>query len=288
MPFWTNYHSHCNYCDGSHEPEEYIKEAVNQRIKCYGFSSHAPLPFETPWAMPPEKLGRYLKETAFLKIKYQDLLQIYTGIEVDFIPGLISPHSDFIQQATLDYTIGSVHFVEQFGNGQFWEIDATAETFKKGLKEIFNNQPEAAIKQYYKLTRQMLKESPPTIVGHLDKIKMHNTKLKFFDEKESWYEKEVTKTLKALRKAGSILEVNTRGVYTGRTVEVYPSPKVLKRAADLEIPITLSSDAHQPTEVASLFAKTVPMLKKAGFKKLHILWDGQWQACTYHEKGIEI
>jgi histidinol-phosphatase (PHP family) len=53
---WTNYHSHCHYCDGKYEPEKYIESALQQGLLAYGFSSHTPLPFETTWAMKDEAL----------------------------------------------------------------------------------------------------------------------------------------------------------------------------------------------------------------------------------------
>ena len=47
----SNYHSHSTFCDGRSSMEEFVKFAIAKGVKRYGFSSHAPIPFETPWTM---------------------------------------------------------------------------------------------------------------------------------------------------------------------------------------------------------------------------------------------
>lgn len=45
----TNYHSHCLYCDGRANMEDFIRFAISEGFSSYGISSHAPLPFSTAW-----------------------------------------------------------------------------------------------------------------------------------------------------------------------------------------------------------------------------------------------
>ena len=40
----TNYHSHCLYCDGRANMEDFIRFAISEGFTSYGISSHAPLP----------------------------------------------------------------------------------------------------------------------------------------------------------------------------------------------------------------------------------------------------
>ncbi len=69
--YWTNYHSHCHYCDGKYAPEAYIESALQKDVAVYGFSSHAPLPFETTWAMKKEAVTQYVAEIRSLAQKYK-------------------------------------------------------------------------------------------------------------------------------------------------------------------------------------------------------------------------
>lgn len=286
--YWTNYHSHCQYCDGTSEMEVYLHEAINQKIKAYGFSSHAPLPFPTAWAMRYDKVAQYLEDANHLKTKFKDLLQVYVGMEVDYIPEMTSPQSDFIRSLKLDYVIGSVHYVDGFADGRRWEIDSTNKIFKEGIKYIFKNNIKKALKRYYELIQEMVEKHTPDVVGHLDKIKIHNMQDNYFDETEKWYHKLVVKTLEVIAQSGAIIEVNTRGEYKKKAKETYPSFWVLELIQAMNIPITLQSDAHHPKEIIGNFEQTAQKLKKIGFTQLKILIDGTWQLRDFDEKGIDL
>ena len=60
--------------------------------------------------------------------------------------------------------------------------------------------------------------------------------------------------LQRISKLGTIVEVNTRGIYRAKTKDHYPSDQVLKRCFELNIPIQINSDCHKPEEVARLIA----------------------------------
>jgi histidinol-phosphatase (PHP family) len=203
---------------------------------------------------------------------------VYTGLEVDFIPGKISPF-DFKDR--LDYTIGSVHFVDNA-----WEIDNTYDVFIEGLKNYFGGSIRQAVARYYELTREMVKTTPPNIVGHIDKIKMHNRGDRFYMEDEPWYREQVDLTLDAVAEAGCIVEVNTRGLYQNKVDSTYPSQWILHEILRKNIPITLSSDAHHPDDLVNRFPETARELINIGFKKIRILLDGKWTDVAFGEHGI--
>ena len=68
----TNYHSHCLYCDGRANMEDFIRFAISEGFSSYGISSHAPLPFSTAWTMEWDRMDDYLSEFSRLKEKYAD------------------------------------------------------------------------------------------------------------------------------------------------------------------------------------------------------------------------
>lgn len=286
---WTNYHSHTNYCDGTNTPEDYIKKALALGMPTYGFSSHAPIPFfECKWAMKLEELQDYVDEVYRLKKKYEDRIEILLGLEVDYLPDKMGPKADFLQTAGLDYAVGSIHFVDAFANGRGWEIDGPLETFKKGLNEIFGGDAKAAVTRYYELTREMLVEDCPEIVGHLDKIKMQNLREHFFSEDEKWYRDEVMQTLEAISKTDAIMEVNTRGLYKKRANETYPSKWVLEEAFKLGIPVQINSDGHTPDEILGEFGTAAEMLLNVGYDSCVILIDGEWSEVGLTKHGYDI
>src|ERR1041385_6415690 len=155
---WTNYHCHTNFCDGKKPVAEVVAHAKSIGMPAIGLSSHAPLPFPNKWSMKPGTFNNYLEEIDRAKEQNRGI-EVYAGLEVDFIPGKISPF-DFKDR--LDYTIGSVHFVNDT-----WEIDNTYDVFMEGLTGIFGGSIRNAVARYYELTREMVKTTPPTIVGHI-------------------------------------------------------------------------------------------------------------------------
>ncbi|MBP9151366.1 MAG: histidinol-phosphatase HisJ [Flavobacteriales bacterium] len=286
---WTNYHSHTDYCDGTNTPEDYIRKALALGMPTYGFSSHAPIPFfDCKWAMKIDDLQDYVDEVYRLQKKYDGRIEILLGLEVDYLPDKMGPTADFLQTAGLDYAIGSIHFVDAFTGGKGWEIDGTLEIFKKGLFEIFKGDVKAAVTRYYELTREMMIEDCPEIVGHFDKIKMQNLKEHFFSEDEKWYRDEVMQTLEVISKTDAILEVNTRGLYKKQANETYPSKWVLDEAFKLDIPVQINSDGHTPDEILSGFETAAELLLKVGYDSCVILIDGQWSEVGLTKEGYDI
>ena len=122
--------------------------------------------------------------------------------------------------------------------------------------------------------------------GHLDKIKIQNTDNKFFNETDYLYKTEIIKTLDCIADAGTILEINTRGIYQKKTTTTYPSPWIVEIAQKKNIPVTISSDAHHSQDITNHFGETAAMLLGLGYKKLSTLKEGQWQQIKFNEQGI--
>jgi histidinol-phosphatase (PHP family) len=287
MP-WTNYHSHTNFSDGSDNPPAYIEEAIRQGLQTYGFSCHAPVPFKTNWCMKKARLEAYFEAINKLKKAYGSSINILMGLEVDYVPGLVSPSDTLFRNSQLDYIIGSIHFVDSFQDGTPWGIDGPLELFRQGLENIWKGDIKKAVRLYYKLLRDMITYSKPDIIGHFDKIRMHNEGNKYFSEAEKWYREEVFQSLEVMRAADCLVEVNTRGIYRGYTKEPYPSLWILKQAEKMGVPIVLNSDAHKPNEIIGMFPETAMMLAEVGFKQLHNRINGSWQPVPFNENGIII
>lgn len=284
---WTNYHSHCTFSDGTDHPSVYAQTASDLGMLAYGFSCHVPMPFFCTWSMKMENLAAYISEIQKLKSAYSDKLQIYASLEIDYIPHLIGPNSSFIREAKLDYTIGSVHFVDQFADGSHWEIDGTTSVFHKGLQQIFGGDIRKAVTRYFELTRMMVRDECPDIIGHIDKIKMQNEGNKYFDENEEWYKKEVLKTLDVIAQTNVIIEVNTRGLYKKKTTEPYPGKWILSEILKRNIPVMINSDCHHPKEITAEFSAAAALLKETGFKTLRIFYDNQWKDFGFDLNGVK-
>ncbi|HEX6893602.1 MAG TPA: histidinol-phosphatase [Chryseolinea sp.] len=274
---------HSNYCDGKAEMIDYVQEAKSIGMLSIGFSSHAPVNFPCLWCMKPEKFGSYIQSIDALKASVAEL-EVYKGLEVDFIPGIVSV-DNFGKD--VDYTIGSIHFVDRYPDGTPWEIDGTHVVFLDGLDKIFQNDIRNAVTRYFELTREMIETACPTIVGHLDKIKIQNPAQKFFAEDEDWYKKEIKKTIDLIAEKKVIVEVNTRGIYQKKSSTTYPSPWILELMHAGKVPITISSDAHHPADIINQFPETAALLTDIGYTSINVLYDNKWTAFSFNKHGIQ-
>ncbi len=286
---WVNYHSHSDFCDGKAAMEEFIRVAVEKKFPAYGFSSHAPVPFVTRWNMPETRIGDYFRVISRLKKKYEGIIQLYAGMEIDYIEGEWGSNHALLKDLPLDYFIGSIHFIGRLSDQSHFCFDGgQPEAFFRGIDEVFGSDYKKAIIRYYELLRQMVSQNKPDVVGHMDKIKMHNHLGGYLNEEDGWYIEQVEQCLDLIASEGIIVEVNTRGLYKNDPARLYPSAWICKRILAKKIPVMLNSDSHQPQEMDGGFAQAASLLKDIGFRTLRVLWNGRWQDTAFDENGINL
>lgn len=282
---FQNLHTHTRFSDGSDDPEKYVEAALVQGLAALGFSDHAPLPFKNSFALQENETGPYCENILSLRKNVQNhgigpsksKIDIFLGLEVDYIPGIGHPFSYFLENHPLDYLIGSVHLVRNGSADDLWFIDGSdPATYDEGLNVVFGGDIRKGVTAYYKQINEMLISSKMDILGHFDKIKMHNQG-RFFSETEPWYIALINETLDLVRDCGTIVEINTRGLYKKRCDSLFPSGEVLKKIHALNIPVIISSDAHKPREIAMLFSSTADLLFKIGFREVMGLTKKGWE-----------
>ncbi len=274
-----NLHTHSIFCDGKGDPEEYVLSAIGEGFHTLGFSSHAPVPFRNNFAIADDdRLKEYCKTIRGLKEKYKERISIYCALEIDYIDGITRDFADFRQHSGLDYTIGSVHLVRNGDDERLWFIDGSkVETYNEGLEKIFGGDVRKAVTAFYHQQIRMLATQKPDIIGHFDKIKMHN-RGRFFKEDEPWYIELVMELIEVIKSTGVIVEVNTRGIYKKRSEDLYPGQWILKILKDKNIPITLSADAHSPEEIDGYYPEALEIIRNIGFKEMVCYSKGGFNA----------
>ena len=269
-----NFHTHSCYCDGEGTLKDFVNEAVNQKFTALGFSSHAPLPYENDFAIKEENLQIYVDEIRNLQHDYSAQLDIFAGLECDYIPEISYSFGDFQQKYNLDYIIGSVHLVNY--QGELWFIDGSkSASYDEGLSRIFQSDIRKAVRQYFNQLCEMIENEKFDIIAHFDKIKMHN-KDRYFTEDEKWYVNHVEETIRLIKEKSLIVEVNTRGIYKKRCDTFYPSVWIIKKLKEHAIPVTISTDAHKKDEISFYFKEAAQCLKECGIKEVALLTTSGW------------
>lgn len=266
-----NFHTHSHYDDGKLKLEDMVKGALDAGLGAIGFSGHSPLPFENEWSISPALYPEYLAEARRLKQQYGHLIKIYLGLEIDYIPGFSDNFKTFIDGAGLDYCIGSVHLVMKPGSknpDDIWFIDGPREGYIQGIQKVFGGDVRMAVEAYYNQQSEMVVTQRPNIIGHMDKVNMHNRDNALFDASADWYKDAVIRLLDAIAQTGTIVELNTRGVYTGKTSSYFPHTWILEECFKRHIPVMVNSDAHHPEQLDKHFKEGVDILRQVGYKKM--------------------
>lgn len=266
-----NFHTHTNFCDGSSKPEKYVEEANKSGLKALGFSGHAPVPFPNNFSLTENSILDYCQEIRRLQKKYFEKIEIFLGIEADYISGKTDSFDDFREKNKLDYIIGSVHLVKRKDNEDLWFIDGSkSESYDEGLEKLFDNNIQQAVKGYFYQINEMIDNEHFDILGHFDKITMHN-KNRFFKTDEEWYKKLVLETLNFVREKQLIIEINTRGLYKKRYWDFYPETQWFSTLKKMKIPVMISTDAHDPSELQLFVYEAKMALLQAGITEQTIL-----------------
>ncbi|UCF97041.1 MAG: histidinol-phosphatase [Spirochaetaceae bacterium] len=264
----TNYHCHSRFDDGHGELEEYVQAALKKNLRTLGFAGHAPVPFACGWTIPSPLLPEYLQTARRLQNDYRDKIEILVGLEVDYIPEIISPVSVQIRALKLDFTVGSVHFIGRLADGTLWTPDGPVEELEQGLAESYGGDARKAVEEYFHRMTALVGTAPPDVIGHFDVVKKNNRGGKYFSEDAPWYRKAVDKTLDALAASPCILEINTGGIVRGTSGALYPSEWILAGCLKRQIPVMINSDAHRPAQLDGYYSEAAAILKDIGFREL--------------------
>jgi histidinol-phosphatase (PHP family) len=280
-----NLHTHTHFSDGSDAPEEYVKEAIIQGFSILGFSDHSPIRVPNSFAIQDGDLPRYVAAINQLKKtgngKRVTSPEILLGLEYDYIPGVSDPLKEIREKYSFDYIIGSVHLVRNPDHEEAWFIDGPhVSSYDTGLRNVFGGHIREAVTAFYRQSQKMLLHEKPDIIGHLDKIKMHNRN-RYFREDESWYVRLVDETLDVIRQTGTVVEVNTRGMYKKRSDTLFPGDEILDKIRQMKIPVTLTSDAHKPKELSLLFPETIKLLSETGIRSQWVIVDNEWKEVAF-------
>lgn len=179
---------------------------------------------------------------------HPDLL-IRRGVEVDYIPGREKLIKEMLASQSLDYVIGSIHFINGWG---FDHPDHRCLYESKDIDQVYAD--------YFDLVKQAAQTGLFDVIGHIDLVKIwghrpiRNGIMHYLDP-----------VLGCIRKNGTVVEINSSGLRKP-VGEIYPESTVLEALFALNIPITLGSDAHHPDQIGEGLEEARVAAKKAGYR----------------------
>nr|WP_285891355.1 histidinol-phosphatase HisJ [Paenibacillus pasadenensis] len=262
MAIRIDYHTHherCGHAVG--KLEDYVQQGIRNGLGQIGLSDHMPLLHVKPeeyypeMAMPMEELPRYVDEVLHLREKYRGQIEVRLGLEGDYIEGYEEQISAIIEAYPWDYVIGSVHFL---GTWDITDFRQTAGWEGKNRLQVYE--------QYYDAVIKATKTGFYDYIGHIDVIKRFG----FPPEQDVAHLEDAA--LEAVCAAGMAIELNASGLRMP-CAEMFPGPRMLKKAQELGIPITIGSDCHQPERLEQYLPEAREALKEAGYTQLLTFQD---------------
>ena len=271
-----NLHTHTTWCDGKNSVEENVLAAIEKHFDVIGFSGHSMNPFARSWHIAPRDFEGYIADIKAMKDKYAGKIKILLGYEADYFPGVTTPSKAYYSMRGLEaeFLIGSVHYV--VSEKGHYSVDNSLEKVRANLIRLYGKEGggmesvdgKKAVCEYFAAQREMLAKGDFEILGHADVIRKRNGILKFFNENEDWYEKELKATADAAAKAGVIAEINTGGMARKAIDDFYPSYRFLELLFERGVPVNISSDAHNVNDLDFAFELAAQRAKKIGYKEL--------------------
>lgn len=269
----TNYHSHCTFCDGKAPMEDFVKSAIQAGFTAYGVSSHAPLPFATRWTLKQEKMPAYLAELNQLKQKYADRIELYAGLEIDYLDDRQNPAMAYFQELPLDYRIGSVHLIYT-EEGEIIDTDTNPENFKALLDKYFHGDLKPMVSRYFEASMRMVELGGFDFIGHADKISFNANQCQEGATEQPWYKKKREELFALIAAKGMMMEINTKAFLKRGCF--FPAREHFSLIRELGIPVVVNSDAHLPELVNAGRQEALKALKEVGFDTVRELTGGKW------------
>ena len=270
----TNYHSHCSFCDGRAPFEEFVKEAIRQGFYSYGVSSHAPLPFPTQWTMEWGQMEAYLDEFNNLRQKYADEIELYVGLEIDYLNEESNPSVARFTELPLDYRIGSVHLLYDAA-GEVVDIDCSPAVFKERVDRHFNGDVLGVVRMYFDRLFRMVELGGFDVLGHADKMHYNASCYHPGLLDEPWYEALMKDYFSLVASRGYLVEINTKAYDSLGTF--YPNSRYWELMKEYQIKVLVNSDAHYPERINAGRMEALRLLQAKGFATVAELHQGSWR-----------
>ncbi len=260
MALDSDFHSHIVRSS----PAQMIQSAHEKGIRILGLSEHvfqmhearSPLkhmPLEGPMLTIPDYFA------AVKAASEQAPIDVRVGLEVDFVPGKNEAIQQPLQGHPWDFLIGSVHEVD----GQQFEQK----------RPLSREEGQQRWLRYYELLREAVNSGYFSLISHPIRMRTANPYIPdTLDDELQHLAAEATRNNVAL-------EIN------GYDLRSYPTlvRRLAVACATQHTPISVGSDAHNPTQVAQSHKATASLLHDLGISRVRI-----WRQMEPEEYDIRL
>lgn len=226
-----NLHAHTTRCRHAVGTErEYVERAIAAGYRTFGFSDHAPMPFQgeyySGFRMKQEETGEYIKTLLDLREEYKNDIHILIGFEAEYYPALFEDFLRLIAPYPVDYLLLGQHFLDNeegaYHTGAFTD-------------------DESLLEKYVLQVTEGLKTGMFTYLAHPDIMR--------YVGDARVYEKHMRVLCQNAKAMDIPLEINGLGLWDGRD---YPSERFFRIAGEVGNRVIFGLDAHQAERIGEV------------------------------------
>ncbi|WP_290809894.1 PHP domain-containing protein [Halovivax sp.] len=236
MSLRADYHIHSNYSDGRPLPSM-LAAAAEAGLEAVGVTDHCNVAARGVPTERKRELGFNLDLTYERRREAVDSLRtgtdltVYDAVELDYDARDEDAIADFLDGASFDYAIGSVHAVDDVEIFDRSELAALAEP-----------ELDRLVDRYYEAVVALVESELFDVVGHVDAIE-RTPELRNHTTSEHY-----ELVADALDGSSTRPEINA-----GRALDEYgrfhPAPDFLAACRDRDVRFVPGTDAHRPDEL---------------------------------------
>ena len=247
---YTDLHTHTNFCDGKHSPEDMVLSAIEKGLDTIGILAHSYTEFDKDCSIGEERQSEFISEVNRLKEKYKDKIKVLCGVEVDYYATSVADGYDYI--------LGSLHYFNL--DDGFYSLDISPSGFIELVEKKFSGDYLLICEEYYRLLADVPRKTKCDVISHFDLITKFNEGDKLFDTSHPRYVKAYRDAIDKLVEYGIPFEINTGAISRGYRTTPYPSPNILAYIKEKGGKLILSSDSHSKENIAYLFDKYADLI----------------------------
>lgn len=253
--------SHCHTSYSKHATgtvDDLVRASITAGVSILTITDHAPFPVDINNRLLASELDCYFADIERARQTYQGQITILRGLELDYMLGTEAYNLELLARYPMDFVIGSIHYVEVPGEPmvKVWELSRLA--------------GQAFLDRYFASLEALLDSGLFDAVGHADTL--------LRGVPEDILMRRFEPLLELLARSGVAFELNASGLrkssldpLTGRETQglwSYPSRVLLGQLIAREVPFTIGSDAHNPSDAGAGIEELLVALRPLGLRSI--------------------
>ena len=250
--------------DAAGLPEEYICQAESKGLNGICFTTHIDLnpkrAIVDRWVRVDGLLRGYSAEfferyvDTIRELAEKSDISVLLGFEFSYQPFFTDLIQDFIDKYSPDFTIGSLHCLDDVG-------------FTAGNESYYPLRffpPQKFLESYAESMIEMSRSSIFNAIGHIDGYKKYACRHWNIDDKEAVEKKIFPQIFREFAQNDTAFEINTASIRKGLK-DFYPRRELLEMAMEHGVCISsIGSDAHRPQDVGFMFPEVKSLMADIG------------------------